>query len=48
MEFGINKCGILVMKRGRCEKSESYILLDEPEINEIDVEMDIFVNNRSG
>ena len=30
------------------KKSESYILLDEPEINEIDVEMDIFVNNRSG
>ena len=38
MEFGIDKSGILVMKRGRCKKSEGIKLPNDQEIKEINVD----------
>ena len=38
MEFGIGKCGILVMKRGRYKKSEGIKLPNDQEIKEINVD----------
>ena len=38
MEFGIDKCGILVMKRDRYKKSEGIKLPNDQEIKEIDVD----------
>ena len=38
MEFGIDKCGILVMKRGRYKKSEGIRLPNDQEIKEINVD----------
>ena len=38
MEFGIEKCGILVMKKGKYAKSNSVKLPNEKEIQEIDLE----------
>ena len=38
MEFGIGKCGILVMKRGRYKKSEEIKLPNDQEIKEINVD----------
>ena len=38
MEFGIEKCGILVMKKGKYAKSDGIKLPNEKEIQEIDLE----------
>ena len=38
MEFGIDKCGILVMKRGRYTKSEGIKLPNDQKIKEINVD----------
>ena len=38
MEFGIDNCGILVMKRGRYKKSEGIKLPNEEEIKQINVD----------
>ena len=38
MEFDIDKCGILVMKRGRYKKSEEIKLPNDQEIKEINVD----------
>ena len=38
MEFGIEKCGILVMKKGKYAKSDGIKLPNENEIQEIDLE----------
>ena len=38
MEFGIDKCGILVMKRGRYKKNERIKLRNDLEIKEINVD----------
>ena len=38
MEFGIDKCGILVMKRSRYKQSEGIKLPNDQEIKEINVD----------
>ena len=38
MEFGIQKCGILVMKKGKYAKSDGIKLPNEKEVQEIDLE----------
>ena len=38
MEFGIDKCGILVMKRGRYKNSEGIKLPNDQEIKEINLD----------